>query len=101
MTTGTFIGIVLAITVFAVICIVTDSFFFFKDKPGPYFVMFLFVIAVNLLIALGNIAEGIPFLTDGLLNVHSLNLFVVAAFIPIYITLIVKYLHDKRHAETE
>jgi len=64
MTTGTFIGIVLAITVFAVICIVTDSFFFFKDKPGPYFVMFLFVIAVNLLIALGNIAEGIPFLTD-------------------------------------
>jgi membrane associated rhomboid family serine protease len=100
-TTGTFMGLYLAIAVFAIICIITDSFFSFRDRPGPYFTLFLIVIAANLMIFLLNLADGTPMATNGLFNTHSLNLFAVIALIPIYVTLLAKYLYDKKHAETE
>lgn len=101
MTTGAFLGFFLAMTVFAMICIIRDSFLSFKERPGSYFIMLLAVIAVNLLVTICNLIEGTPLLTDGLLNIHSLNLFLVIAFIPISTALVVKYLHDKKQAETE
>lgn len=99
--TGTFMGLFLAIAVFAIICIITDSFFSFKDRPSPYFTLLLIIIVANLLIFFLNLADGTPMVTDGLLNIHSLNVLAVAAFIPIYATLVAKHLYDKKHAETE
>ena len=84
----------------AIICIITDSFFP-SGQARPYFTLFLIVIAANLMIFLLNLADGTPMATNGLFNTHSLNLFAVIALIPIYVTLLAKYLYDKKHAETE
>jgi len=101
LTTATFIGFFLALSVFAIICIITDSFFSFRDKPGQRFIFLPVLFAANLLLFALNLADGTSILTDGLLNFHSLNLVAAIAIIPIYITLVFRYYHEKRQTEKE
>ena len=65
-TTGTFMGLYLAIAVFAIYASsrIPSSL---QGQAGPYFTLFLIVIAANLMIFLLNLADGTPMAANGLL----------------------------------
>ncbi len=87
--TASFMGICLSITVFVIECIVKDAYFPVNQQPRFYFVLFIFISAVNLAIGIMNvIADDI--LTDGRLNYNAMSLVVAAMFFAIVMTLIIK-----------
>jgi hypothetical protein len=99
--TGSFIGICLAILVYAVICIAKDAYFALREKPKFYFVLFGFLMIFNLAVVLLNYSEGTPFITDGMLNFHCMNLVIVVMFAVLLITLTAKHIAEKKRRETE
>lgn len=96
-----FIGVCLAATVYAVICILKDAYFSIMDRPGFYYGLFGLIMAGNLATFTLAAAKKTSYSTDGMLNFRCMNLVVVAVFAVIMITMAAKQLHDKKNAESE
>lgn len=88
--TGPFIGICVAVTVFASISISEDAYFAINEKPRFYLVLFAVVILVNAAVTVKNLADGVSFVADGRLNYHCMNIVVIVTFLAISVTLAVK-----------
>ncbi|NCB51708.1 MAG: hypothetical protein EOM54_07505 [Clostridia bacterium] len=101
MMTTPFLGVFLAILVYAMICIINDAYMPLKEKPGFYFVLFGVILAADLLIAVWNYLDGTEFVTDGMLNYHCLNPAIVIIFAAIIVTLAVKVISAKKDVDEE
>jgi hypothetical protein len=88
--TGSFIGICIAVTVFACISISDDAYFAINEKPRFYLVLFAVVILANAAVTVKNLADGVFLVTDGRLNYHCMNLVVIVTFLAISVALAIK-----------
>lgn len=98
--TGVFIGICLALTVFAVSSIMSGAYFRMNEKPTVWLVTVALVSLVNAAMSIDRIAHG-EFIIDGILQYNSVNLVVALMFLAVLIAMAVKRARDKRGEETE
>lgn len=99
--TGSFIGICLSITVFAVICILNDAYVKFQEKPGQTIILFAFLSIVNLGLGFVNVFVRKSCYTNGQLNFDCINLVAGIALLIILAVFIPKQYIDKRNSTAE
>ena len=98
--TGVFIGVCLALTVFAVCSIMSGAYFRVDEKPTAWLILIALVSLVNAAISIIRIVDG-EFIIDGILQYNSVNLIVALMFLAVLIAMAVKRARDKRSEETE
>lgn len=98
MLTGSFLGIFLALTVYAVVCIAKDAYLPLKEKPKTYFAILGAVVFVSLFMIL---VDEAPIVTDGMLNIRSMYAAVAISNGTLIISLAAKQIADKKHAAAE
>lgn len=98
--TGVFIGICLALTVFAVCSIMSGAYFRIDEKPTVWVSVIAVVSLINAIISIIRIVNG-EFIIDGMLSYNSVNLIVALMFLAALIAMAVKRARDKRGEETE
>ncbi len=82
--TACFLGMMLALDVFAVAAIRSDAYFGIHERPVASIVLFAFVAVLNLGVAIARFAAGEPLLENGLLTrTSSMNLILGIAFVPV------------------
>lgn len=91
-----FLGIFVAIMVFALTCIFNDAYFTADNQKNYSIVLFGVVIACNLFVVIDNLINGESVLSNGILNRSSINVIVVVVFTVILISLIIKKIMDKK-----
>ncbi len=95
--TNTFTGIFLALTVFVVACIKNDAYFAINQKPKLFFVILTIGIVINLAAGIMTLCDkDSQYFTNGVLNVHILNFWVVVMLFAVLIALFAKRLSVKR-----
>lgn len=99
--TGAFIGILLSISVFGVICIREDAYLPLRESPKRYILMFAILGGLNLIIGVVHYIEEGTFVEDGLLGVSVVNPLVGVLLLLMAAALAAKTLSDKRAQETE
>lgn len=70
--TGVTLGLMLGITVFAVVAITRDAYLSLNEKPGGWIAMWCAVIALNLASGIGEALEG-ELIRDGMLTEKWMN----------------------------
>lgn len=93
---GHSLGILISITLYASICILHDAYFYVGSRPRFYLIVFSLVGVVNLALGIMNFWDGDYVYTNGMLNYHSLNLFVGLSFVFILIVVVIKLRQNKR-----
>ena len=95
--TACFLGMMLALDVFAVTASRMDAYFGIHERPVASIVLFGFVAALNLGVAVARFAAGEPLLENGLLTrASSMNLIMGVAFVPITVAAIVTAVRARR-----
>lgn len=95
--TACFLGMMLAIDVFAVAAIRSDAYFGMHERPVASIVLFAFVAVLNLGVAIARFAAGEPLLENGLLTRESsMNLILGVAFVPVTAASIVSAVRARR-----
>lgn len=95
--TACFLGMMLALDVFAVAAIRSDAYFGIHERPVASIVLFGFVAVFNLGVAVARFAAGEPLLENGLLTrASSMNLIMGVAFVPITVAAIVTAVRARR-----
>ncbi len=92
-----FVGVLIAATVFAMVCIAKDAYVSLRKSPREVIVMTSVIGGVNLLLGVMRIVEG-EFLKDGLLGVYSINLCCAVALFAILAFYVANYFREKRAA---
>ena len=90
------IGILISVTLYASICILHDAYFYVGSRPRFYLIVFSLVGVVNLALGIMNFWDGDYVYTNGMLNYHSLNLFVGLSFVFILVVVVIKLRQNKR-----
>ncbi len=99
--TASFIGIILAVTVFALQCIMKDAYCSLSEKAGSVALLMFGLGVWNLVVAIINYSNGRAFITDGRLNFHSLNILVFVMTVIVGIANLVKLHQNKQEAGEE
>lgn len=95
--TACFLGMMLALDVFAVAAIRSDAYFGIHERPVASIVLFAFVAVLNLSVAIARFAAGEPLLENGLLTrTSSMNLILGIAFVPVTAASIVSAVRARR-----
>lgn len=95
--TACFLGMMLALDVFAVAAIRSDAYFGIHERPVASIVLFAFVAVLNLGVAIARFAAGEPLLENGLLTrTSSMNLILGIAFVPVTAASIVSAVRARR-----
>ena len=95
--TACFLGMMLALDVFAVAAIRSDAYFGIHERPVASIVLFAFVAVLNLGVAIARFAAGEPLLENGLLTRESsMNLILGIAFVPVTAASIVSAVRARR-----
>ena len=95
--TACFLGMMLALDVFAVAAIRSDAYFGIHERPVASIVLFAFVAVLNLGVAIARFATGEPLLENGLLTRESsMNLILGIAFVPVTAASIVSAVRARR-----
>ncbi len=95
--TACFLGMMLALDVFAVTASRMDAYFGIHERPVASIVLFGFVAVLNLGVAVARFAAGEPLLENGLLTRESsMNLIMGVAFVPITVAAIVTAVRARR-----
>ena len=95
--TACFLGMMLALDVFAVAAIRSDAYFGIHERPIASIVLFGFVAVLNLGVAVARFAAGEPLLENGLLTrTSSMNLILGIAFVPVTAASIVSAVRARR-----
>lgn len=98
-----FIGILLSVTIFNVICILENAYEKYNKKINSKsnLIIFLSLGFVDIINFFSNLTSGMPFITDGLLNENILPLFVSIFFLSVPVAQFVKKQMDKKKADDE
>ena len=95
--TACFLGMMLALDVFAVAAIRSDAYFGIHERPVASIVLFAFVAVLNLGVAIARFAAGEPLLENGLLTrTSSMNLILGIAYVPVTAASIVSAVRARR-----
>lgn len=95
--TACFLGIMLALNVFVIAAIRSDAYFGMHERPVTLIVLFGFVAALNLGVAIARFADGEPLLAHGLLTRESsMNLILGIGFVPVTVAAIVSAARARR-----
>lgn len=95
--TACFLGMMLALDVFAVAAIRSDAYFGIHERPVASIALFAFVALLNLGVAIARFAVGEPLLENGLLTRESsMNLILGIAFVPVTAASIVSAVRARR-----
>ncbi|MDE7300312.1 MAG: hypothetical protein K2N94_16055, partial [Lachnospiraceae bacterium] len=98
---GLWLGICIAVSVFAVICIWRDAYLSLYERAGTLLVVFGIIFILNLVISIQTILDGTPLIVDGRLGPKCLNLIVSAMLAVILIMFAAKLRYNKRLEEDE
>lgn len=99
--TGVFLGIVLSVAVYAIICIFKDAYFRAIDSSRAYIILFTVVGLCNAAFGVVKMVEG-TFLEEGILTMGgSANFIVGVMLLVVLAVLLVKMAHDRRTEEME
>jgi cytochrome bd-type quinol oxidase subunit 2 len=90
-----FLGIFLSVAVFVIICIKNDAYFSLSDRPTTYLALFSIIGFFNIGISTIEFVNHESFVTNGMLNEKTINLFCGIMFIILAITMAAKMLHEK------
>lgn len=101
LTTLLYIGIMVSITVFAIICITKDAYNGYNQSSLSSIIFIAFVGVLNLVVFILNVFEGESFFTDGMLNEHIINLCIAVMFLAVTATQLIKNRMNKKAAEDE
>lgn len=93
-----FIGIALAITVFAVYATATDAYFGPKENVTGNLICMALLIVLNAVCAF---ALMTPMVVDGQLSVPAINIAAIVPLLAVFITMLVKKLARGRESEDE
>lgn len=98
-----FIGIALGLGVYASVCIFKDAYIAVRVKPARMLLFIGGICLMNMGICLPYFLPGTDgFITDGMLNIHSLNLICVILLFVIFWELVLKiYLNKTEEARGE
>lgn len=96
--TRSFVGIVIAVSVFAVECIVKDAYCSLSENAKSLIVLFLAAGIINLMLVIRSYFIGESYLTNGKLNYHSMNLMVAIMAFVIAMANLIKMHQDKLQA---
>ena len=94
--TGAFVGVILSVTVFAIICIREDAYVSYKENPKISLVILSVIGAINLVPGLVGLGKPNYFLTDGMLNSHVINLLIGAMMIGLCLAMRVRVCRNRR-----
>ncbi len=95
--TACFLGMMLALDVFAVAAIRSDAYFGIHERPVASIALFAFVAVLNLGVAIARFATGEQLLENGLLTrTSSMNLILGIAFVPVTAASIVSVVRARR-----
>lgn len=95
--TACFLGMMLALDVFAVTASRMDAYFGIHERPVASIVLFGFVAVLNLGVAVARFAAGEPLQENGLLTrASSMNLILGVAFVPITVAAIMTAVRARR-----
>lgn len=98
---GLWIGVCIAIFVFATVCIWEDAYMSLQENAKGINMMFLFVGVLNLLTGIVNVREGIPFLDNGRISYRYTNLIVAVLFLALILMFDLKLLYNKKQEDDE
>lgn len=96
--TGVMLCICVAMTVFAITCIVKDAYLSLKEKPRVVMTLFAVIAAVNLLLGAVRLAEN-SLVEDGVLTYLAVNPICGVMFLVILSVYLVNYRIGKREDE--
>lgn len=92
-------ALMISVTVFAVYCILHDAFVAFRGNPKNHFLIFGMVILVETVNIIRTAIRG-EFLVNGVIDFSAgAAVLTGAAFLAIFITLVVKTLRERKEAE--
>lgn len=92
--TSSFVGICIAIVVFACSCIAHDAYFSIHDKPRNMILIFVLLTVVNGLIGIINLLKY-GFMPNGILTTDSMNLICAVMSLCILVAILLKLRHDR------
>ena len=99
--TGVFVGALISVAVYAVICIMEDAYFRVVDSTRTYIVLFAVVGVFNVALGVAHMVEG-DFAENGVLQCqNSMNFFCGLMILTVLGAILVKLYRDKRQGETE
>ena len=100
--TGAFIGVLLSVGVFGVICIRNDAYLPLRESPGRYISIFMILGGLNVVLGVVHYIEEGTFMEDGILSASIVNPLAGMLLLFLAAALAVKTLSEKRaERETE
>lgn len=99
--TASFIGIILAVTVFALQCIIKDAYCSLAEKAGSVALLMFGLGLGNLVIAILSYKDERTFITEGKLNFHSLNILVFIMTVIVGTANLIKMYQNKQETGEE
>jgi len=94
--TESYLGIMISVLVFAIICIKNDAYFSLTEKPGTYLVLFLVLGFVNIGVCVMRYIMHGSLITDGMLNQYAMNLFSGIMFLILAAAMAVKMFNERQ-----
>lgn len=98
---GMWIGVCMAIFIFATICIWEDAYMSLQENAKGINIMFLLVGALNLITGIVNMRDGIPFIENGAISYRYTNLIVAILFLALTLMFDLKLLYNKKQEDDE
>lgn len=98
---GVWIVICIGLAVFATICIVKDAYMSLYENVKGVVIMFSAVAIINIGVAVGNLADGMPLMENGALSVGCTNLIVGVLFIYILLVFIGRVIYSNKQLEED
>lgn len=91
--TGSTIGIILALTVFAVLCVKHDAYFALSEKPKSVLILVGAAAVMNVVAAVGNLLSGNPYIEDGMLSIRVVNPVCAVMLLVVLAAVVIKRSH--------
>ena len=98
---GMWIGICIAIFIFATICIWEDAYMSLQENAKGINIMFLLAGVVNLIAGIVDVREGVSFLEKGAVSYRYTNLIVAVLFLALTLMFNLKLLYNRKQEENE
>ncbi len=96
-----FIGLFLSVGVFVVTALFSDAYFIDSQKNIGYPIIALLISLINGGISVMNIMDGESLITNGMLNIDSLNAVVCVSLFVVSVLMFIKIIIDKKAVENE
>lgn len=98
---GMWIGVCIAIFIFATICIWEDAYMSLQENAKGINMMFLLVGVLNLITGIINMRDGLPFIENGAISYRYTNFICAVLFLALTLMFDLKLLYNKKQEDDE